>query len=768
MNSGEASVGFGGRWFYWWADHTWVHVVVLVLMSALTVIGYVRPSLVRNLFVDAPNSVRRAESLRAPRPIGNAEPNVEAFQVSGGDCLLVATSPSFFTTPGLTAIRDVVKELEDLPQVASILWLDNIPGLNLFGLPGELLPRSNASSRQMQAGRERTLNNPLAVGQLISPDGQTMLLHIRLDWFFATSNEACTTEIRERAVVAAARTPGADIRFHLTGPVPLHLMTANSHLNESLRYQVIGYSIMVISALILFRGLQAVIIVALAPAVGVFWTMGSLRFFNLQDNPFNDIIVPVLISLVGLTDAVHLMVEIRHQRGSGLDVADAARRAVSRVGLACFLTSLTTAIGFVSLAWAHHEIVRQFGWCCVLGVALTFVSVLTVVPLGCRSPLGRRLHVGLGKGLIDGQIRRIEPMVAWVLRHDRLVSWFTILITALMSVMTLQLEPDEKRYSGLSEAGEAAQALRHLDRSLGGLEFGFVYIDWLEGATSGELLKVLLEVDQILSQEPLIGHPLGLHELLAALPGQGPADERMTLLELLPASLKRAFYAPERRRATVQFRVQDLGIARYGPVFDRLESAFERIKVEHPQFALSLDGDAVWRFRHVYRIVMDLATSLGTASFIIWIVMTVAFRSLRLGLISVVPNLFPLAATGALLYLSGQYLELPTVCMFTICVGIAVDDTIHFLTRFQEELAEGGERKAIILRASTSVGSAMLMTTIVLVAGMLTAAFGDAQDARLFGTMGAVTLATALFADLFLLPALLSQFARVPSQPSHG
>jgi predicted RND superfamily exporter protein len=539
-------------------------------------------------------------------------------------------------------------------------------------------------------------------------------------------------------------------------------MTISSHMRDSVRYQLVGYSIMLISALVLFRGLSAVLIVAFSPAAGVFWTMGFLRYFNLQDNPFNDVIVPVLISLVGLTDSVHLMAEIRNQRATGLDYREAARRGIARVGMACVLTCLSTAIGFVCLLWAHHEIVREFGWCCVLGVGLTLISVLTVVPLGCRSWLGRGLHVGLGKSLVDGQLKRIEPVVAWILRHDRGMAWVAIGVTAALSILSLQLQPDERRYSGLGESGEAAQALRHMDRSLGGLEFGAVNVAWNEQASDGELLEVLLEVDRILRAEPLIGHPLGLHQLLSALPGEGPADERMTLLELLPPSLKRAFYKPEERAATVQFRVQDIGIAKYGPVFERLESAFARTQSQHPNFTFSLGGEAVMRWRNVYRIVMDLANSLGTAGLVIWLVMTVAYRSIRIGLISLVPNLFPLAATGTMLVLTGQYLELPTVCVFVICAGISVDDSIHFLTRYTEEKASGGTHKEIIQRAFSGVGRAMLMTTVVLIAGMLTAVVGDARDARLFGTMGALTLFTALFGDVLMLPALLSQFAPTP------
>jgi predicted RND superfamily exporter protein len=679
--------------------------------------------------------------------------------------VVVATSPSFFTQAGLTAIRRAVQELEALPQVDSVLWLDNVPGLNLFGLPESVLPHSQASKRQMEKGRERALSNPLVVGQLISPDGETMVLHLRLDWFYVTSDEACTTEIRQTAEKAVAQVPEAKIRFQVTGPAPLYLMTASSHMRDSIRYQLVGYSIMLISAVVLFRGFSAVTIVAFSPAFGVFWTMGFLRFFNLEDNPFNDVIVPVLVSLVGLTDSVHLMAEIRNQRASGLEPREAARRGIARVRMACVLTCLSTAIGFVCLLWAQHPVVREFGWCCVLGVGLTLVSVLTVVTLGCKSRLGRGLHIGLGKSLVDGQLRRIEPVVAWILRHDKGMAWVAIGVTALLSILSLQLKPDERRYSGLSESGEAAQALRHMDRSLGGLEFGTVNVSWNEHASEGELLKVLLAIDRVLAAEPLIGHPLGLHQLLSALPGEGPVDERMTLLELLPPSLKRASYNPEHHTATVQFRVQDIGIAKYGPVFERIESAFTDLMNRHPNFTFSLSGEAVFRWRHVYQIVTDLTNSLGTAGFVIWLVMTIAYRSIRIGLISIVPNLFPLAATGTMLVMTGQFLELPTVCVFTICAGLSVDDSIHFLTRYTEEQAAGGTHKAIIQRAFSGVGRAMLMTTIVLIAGMLTAVAGDARDARLFGLMGALTLFTALFGDVLLLPALLSQFAPTPKPP---
>ena len=753
---------YGRRFFYWWSDRPVLQSMVLIAATTLAVIGHWRPALILDvIFPPEPGAAH--EDLSDASPLERPEqppPDVEPFRVAGGDCTLVASCSDFFTRANLTAVRQAITALESLPQVHRIVWIESIPGLNLFGLPESPLPRSDASPRQMEQARRRTLENPLAVGQLISDDSKTLVILLLIDWFHVTTDESITSDLRAAATAAAAAVPGADVEFQVTGRAPLRLMMIHNHSRDALRYQLIGYSIMVVSALVLFRGIAAVTIVAVAPAMGVFWTMGLLNYFEFRNNPFNDVIVPVLVSLVGLTDAVHMMVEIRNQRAAGLNVRDAYRRGVARVGLACALTSLTTAIAFASLVWAHHEIVRQFGLCCVLGVACTLVSVLTVVPLGCRSPLGRRLHVGLGKSLVDGQLRRIGPVVAWGLQNDRRAAWTAIGLTALLTAVCSLLTPDEKLYSGLSETGEAARALRHLDRSLGGLEYAQVRVAWDKSAEEGELLEVLDEVDEALVSQPLLGRPLGIRQLLKSLPGEGDPAERMTLLELLPAELKRAFYTPERREAHVQFRVQDIGIARYGPVFEEIEAALAQIAGRHPDFQLEMRGGAVWRWQNVYRIVTDLAASLGTASIVIWLILTVVYRSVRIGLISIIPNVFPLVATGATLVLAGQYLELVTVCVFTICIGIAVDDTIHFLTRYAEENSAGGEHSEVIRRAFTGVGSALLMTTIVLVAGMLTAVFGDARDARLFGAMGALTLSTALFADIVFLPALLSRFAK--------
>ena len=184
----------------------------------------------------------------------------------------------------------------------------------------------------------------------------------------------------------------------------------------------------------------------------------------------------------------------------------------------------------------------------------------------------------------------------------------------------------------------------------------------------------------------------------------------------------------------------------------------QEIESEHPAFRITLEGEPFWRWENLFQIVVDLATSLGVASLIIFVVLATVYRSLRIGLISIIPNMFPLAVAGVYLVVTGQSLEIVTVCAFTVCLGIAVDDTIHFLTMYQEEKARTGDDMMAIQNAFTGVGTALIMTTIILVAGFLTVLISDSRDHFIFGSMAIITLSAALFADLVFLPALLAHY----------
>ena len=750
------------RFFHRLADfvvgHRWFVFLLLIGITTLATIGHVQPRLILDLFED---DVVEVPGVAAGSEVGTtAPPNVDPVSISRADVVIVARSKQFFTPDGAKAMRRVVEKLDELDQTRYILWMDRVPMLNIFGLPEPILPNENASQQRFDAAKKKALAHPLVKGQLLSEDCETMLLMVTADRFHMLSDYEATDLLRETAEAAADEFPDTDIQFQVTGDMPITIAAISSNESNRVKYQTIGYGVIGLMAIILFRGIRAVVIVALAPILGVYWTIGFVGFLEYGQNQLLTVILPILVSLVGLTDGVHLMVQIRKLRAEGLDEREAARQGLRLVGLACFLTSLTTAIGFASLMLANSEWVQEFGLACVIGVLLCFMSVILAIPLACSTWLGRNVHVGQEHSLIDKNLSKVSIVIDAVLKRPAFMGVLAILVTAGLFAISLTLKPDQRQMMGLPQDAEATQGYMHMDKSMKGLEFSSVNVTWSGNVAddSPELLEVLTEVDDFLRSEELIGHPLSIRNLIDAQPGSGPPVERMSMLELLPPPLKRAFYTPERREANISFRVQDLGIARYGSVFERTEAKLAEVMADHPEYNLELAGRAVWRWKNLYQVVVDLALSLGTASIIIFIVLAIVYRSVRLGLISIIPNMFPLVVTGTYLALAGYNLELVMVVNFTVCLGIAVDDTIHFLTRYQEETALTPDRDLAIRNAFTGVGTALIMTTTVLVAGFSTVIASDSREQQIFAVMGVLTIGSALLGDLIFLPPLLSRF----------
>jgi predicted RND superfamily exporter protein len=267
------------------------------------------------------------------------------------------------------------------------------------------------------------------------------------------------------------------------------------------------------------------------------------------------------------------------------------------------------------------------------------------------------------------------------------------------------------------------------------------------------------QVEAVIDDERLLRHPLSIRNMVAALaPPDADLSEQMSLLNVVPPPLRDVVLNESERRTIVTARMQDVGLAKYSPVFKRVGKRLEDLENKYPGFECEITGDPIVRNSQLYRIVTDLATSLGTACVLIFVVMAFAFRSLRLGLISIVPNLLPLLTTAAFLIVTGQMLTFTSVCAFTVCIGIAVDDTIHFLTRYHFFRGQGQTVDEALRETFVNVGTALITTTLVLVTGFGTVLMSALPSHRMFASMAVCTIGTALFADLIFLPAMLAHF----------
>ena len=729
------------------------------MMLAITVVaayGYVAPSRMEHpleRYTQPLRSEERTYSERVQRQ----------FNLSRSDSFLVVRTHNLFTPETIAAVRRAVDAVEDLEFVSSVFWIDRVPDLNVFGLADPLVPPDDASPQAFRQAEARLRAHPLA-GQLISEDGGSLMMPIVYDWLRMEDPSASTERVLRVANEALAE---AGAQASLTGRVPLILDQQAAFDRNQIVFQAIGYTLALILSAIMFRGFAAVFVVATAPALGVFWTLGIVKLLGLPENPLATIVMPVMVAMVGLTDGVHLLVHVRRRRTSGDEPIEAARSAIEKIGLACWLTSITTAIGFASLLLARSDYVQDFGRICAIGVLIAFVAVVTFIPWICSTRLGRHIDRGHERDIVGRGVDRLRGLIDAMLHRRIRVSLVAIAVTASLTALSLTLTPDNQMKSAMPSSSQSYRALAFCDENFGGIEFFNAIAMLPEGieADDPKILEVVRDMEAIINDEPLLSRPLSIRTMLASFPGDPEdLDTQATFVSLMPSELRGSFLNPEQRAATVMVRIQDKGLAQYKPVFDRVSERFEELAEKHDGFGFGLGGQPIGMANDLYQIVEDLRNSLITASVIILVVLGLVYRSARIGLLSIVPNLFPLVFTAGLLIATGQTLDMSSVCAFVVCLGIAVDDTIHFLSRFRQELAEDGDVHGAIRRAFVGVGSALVMTTVILCSGFGTMLLSDLPGHRTFAAMACSTIAAAVFGDLIALPALLSCFHPRPKR----
>jgi predicted RND superfamily exporter protein len=356
-----------------------------------------------------------------------------------------------------------------------------------------------------------------------------------------------------------------------------------------------------------------------------------------------------------------------------------------------------------------------------------------------------------------------------ILGHPRAVLAGGAVLTVALAVIATGLEPDYTLGSDIPHSNEAYEALLHVDTAFGGVMFAHAIVEWPEpyGLRSEQFYEVLEEVHAALDASAELSNPLSILNLVESLPASGRSlAARAGQLRYVPEEQLGRLVNFRDRRAVVSAHMPDVGARLLRPSFEGVERRLDVIMGRHAGFRIELIGSSVAVLNNVHMMIEDLWKSLATAAGVMFLIIWFGLRSLRYALVSFVPNVFPLLCTGAFIVLTGRYLEMSSVIVFSISLGIAVDDTIHFLVRFQRELESDPDPLGAVRRTFRVVGIALVMTTVALVAGhgiVMASAF---PTIRVFGMLATVTIAAALVGDLVILPAMLVCFIKRRKVPS--
>jgi predicted RND superfamily exporter protein len=679
------------------------------------------------------------------------------FESDDSDCLLVVQSPDLFTSQSIASLRAFVDQVGRVPGVQSVRSLVDVLVFD-EGRPRSLLPAANAPPAAYALARQQALAHPLVRGQVLSEDGQTALVVARLNRDVASIAQIKPVAAELARLANAASSAHWSAR--LTGLPPIRVEIYEMVQRETTRFVLIGAGLAFLTGVALFRQIWAAVIVAAAPITASFWTLGLMGLVGERLNVINTVL-PTLILVVGFADSMHLLMDVRHSLADGLSPLEASKNAIRHLFVACLLTAGTTAIGFAALCLAEVNIIRQFGIDAAAGCVLAFIATVTIVPLLASTRLGHRIRAAHDQDFVVKHFHYFERGLDWIVSHARSVTAAGMVVTLLLATSMWRLIPDNRVVEMIPRGNESYRALRHIDESLGGSLQIFVAVTWPDdrGLADQSVLDAIAAAQQALAETPGVHYPISVLDLLRSLPGDGDDLRlRVALLPLAPQDVTRRYVRPELRRALVTARLADIGSAATRPLYDQIDRRLAALAQEHPGMELKLTGTSVIGARSVHKMIESLNQSLLGAAVAIFAAIGVGFRSARLAAISVLPNIFPMVATATLLVLSGRPLQMTSVMVFSICLGIAVDDTIHFLNRFQREMEIDGDVRAAMKRAFRAVGSAVITTTVVLLVGFGSVLTSQMPPSFLFAWLSCVAYATAIIGDLVLLPALLVCF----------
>jgi predicted RND superfamily exporter protein len=736
-----------------------VTVALIVVVSALAVWGLtmlrVDDSL-SELFRTDTEEFRRYEEID------------RRFPSSEYDVLVVVEGKDLLKKPQLEAFRRAIVDLQLADGVDGLISMLSARGKpDPSGYAPPIVPDDLPDGPEYDAIIQQMRANDIVKGKFLSPDGELALAVIALDRK-AVQKQGAREIIGGISQQLKDELTPVGLKSHLTGAPVMQLEIRNAVERDQLVYNGLGLLFGATIAVIFFRRVSLMLLAALPPVLAVLWSLGLLGWLGFRLNLFLNVMTP-LVMVMGFADSMQMVSAIRIRLREGDSKAQAVRFAVRVVGPACVLAHGTALLSFGALLFSQSGLIRTFGMAGGLAVCISFVAVILVLP-----PLGLILVRKEGKlardrapadRLMDG----LGDIVGWIV--DRVVHWpvLTTLVALVAFVVCgsayLQLEPRYRLADQVPDREQALGATGRIDEKLTGANPVHVMIEWKSGDglfTPGPL-EVIARTHEILEKVAGLGNVWSLESLRRWLREAG--DERIETVQkfvkLLPEHLVRRFIAKEQNAVLVTGRLPDVDSSRILPVVERIDRALDQLRKQYPQYTISVTGLPAIAARNSARMIGQLNEALPICVAFAAVLLAIAFRSVFVGLVSLLPGLFPVVASGAIIWLGGGGLEFASVVALLVVFGLAIDSLIHFFNRLSLEERLEPRADLAIRRARVLVGPAIILTTLVLAFGLGVTVFSDLPSLRLFGFICGTTLLASLLADLVFLPAIIMLIRKV-------
>ena len=523
-----------------------------------------------------------------------------------------------------------------------------------------------------------------------------------------------------------------------------------------------------------FRSYRATFITLLVVTIGVTWAFGFIGLFGYEITVLTALIPPLII-VIGVPNAVFLINKYQQEIKLHGQQAKALQRVISKIGNATLMTNITTASGFATFVFVKSQLLREFGILASINILSIFVLALLIIPIlySFMEPPKKKHLNHLERKWMENVVNWMEKMV----REQRITIYITTVIVIILGIIGLyQIRVSGSLIEDMPKTKAFYKDIKFFENEFGGIMPLEILIDTKKekGVMKLSTLKRMDKINEVIESFPELSRPVSVVNLVkyskqAYYKGnpkyyQLPtAQEQSYIFEYTKNSdgnsnMLNNFVDSTGQYARITTFMKDVGTDKMNDIQERLEQV---VKKEFPKerFNVSFTGKALVFLKGTNYLIGNLVFSLSLAIFLISLFMAWMFRSFKMILISIIPNMLPLLITAGLMGFFGIPIKPSTILVFSIAFGISVDDTIHFLAKYRQELiANKWKIRKSVYAALRETGVSMFYTSIVLFFGFLVFTVSSFGGTIALGGLVSITLLFAMVSNLLLLPSLLLTF----------
>ena len=536
---------------------------------------------------------------------------------------------------------------------------------------------------------------------------------------------------------------------------------------------------LLITALIFFfffRSFRATFITLLVVTVGVTWAFGFIGWLGYEITVLTALIPPLII-VIGVPNAVFLINKYQQEIKKHGQQAKALQRVITKIGNATLMTNITTASGFATFVFVKSQLLRQFGILASLNIISIFILALLIIPI-----IYSFMAPPKPKHLNHLEKRWIENVVDWmekIVREQRIAVYITTVVIIILGIIGLyQIRVSGSLIEDMPKGKEFYSDIKFFESEFGGIMPLEILIDTKreKGVMKLSTLKRMEKINEEIERFPELSKPVSVVNLVkyskqAYYKGnpkyyQLPSNQEQSYIFAYTknsdgnANMLQNFVDSTGQYARITTFMKDIGTEKMDDIQDRLQEIIDK-EFPEKRYEVSLTGKALVFLKGTNYLISNLVFSLSLAIVLISLFMAWMFRSFRMILISIIPNMLPLLITAGLMGFFDIPIKPSTILVFSIAFGISVDDTIHFLAKYRQELiANEWKIRKSVYAALRETGVSMFYTSIVLFFGFLVFTVSSFGGTIALGGLVSVTLLLAMVSNLLLLPSLLLTFER--------